>query len=140
MQEKLQRQNWQRVQYEHQHHHPGRRGEINVARLFRRSRCVVMEAVPLHEKSLSPMQKKSVQDIFKSIRVEESGQKSGHEAQWIKLARIEMNQPENQGGEDRADQKSRDRVDALDPASAGNFSGSGTNLIGHFRLQRLFYL
>jgi hypothetical protein len=59
----------------------------------------VMKAVPLHEESLAPMKEKSVQDVFKSIRVEESGQKSGPEAQWIKLALIEMNQLENQGRE-----------------------------------------
>jgi len=46
------------------------------------------------------MQKKSMQDVFKSICVEESGQESCREAQWIKLALIEMNQLEKQCRED----------------------------------------
>ena len=130
-QEKLQGEYGKRVQNEDEDDHQGRRSEIDVSRLFRRSRCVVMKSVALDEKSLAPMQEKPVQDVLKTVCVKNSRQKSRHEAQGIKLAGVKMNQLKNHCREDRAHKKRRDCVAALDVVRAGNFSRSGSKLIGH---------
>src|SRR6202035_176256 len=67
MQEKLQGEHWKRVQNEDEDDHPGRRGEIDVARLLRPSRRIVMKPVALNEKSFAPMQEKPVQDVLKTV-------------------------------------------------------------------------
>jgi len=130
-QEKLEGEDGKSVQHEDENDHPRRRGEIDVARLLRRSRRVMMKSVALDEKSFAPMQEKPMQDILKTVCVKNSRQKSCDEAHRIKLARVKMNQLEDDGNEDRARQKCRDRVAALDAVRAGNFSRSGTRLIGH---------
>jgi len=76
MQEKLQGEDGKRVQNEDENDHPRRRGEIDIARLFGRSRCVVMKPVALDEKSFAPMQEKPVQDVLKTVCVKNSRQKS----------------------------------------------------------------
>ena len=131
MQEKLQGEHGERVQHEDEDDHPRRRGEIDVSRLFRRSRRIMMKSVALDEKSFAPMQEKPVQDVLKTVCVKNSRQKSCDEMQRIKLSRVKMNQLEDDGSEDRTRQKRRDRVAALDAVRAGNFSRSGTRLIGH---------
>ena len=130
-QEKLQGEHGKRVQNEDEDDHPGRRSEIDVSRLFRRSRRIVMKPVALDEKSLAPMQEKPVQDVLKTVCVKNSRQKSCDEAQGIKLARVKMNQLKNHYCEDRAHKKRRYCVAALDLVRAGNFSRSGSKLIGH---------
>src|SRR5260370_37400749 len=100
----------------------------------------MVKAVPLHQKSLTPMQEKSMQDIFERIGIDEPCQKSGQEVQGIKRAPFERDQFENQRREDRTDQQRRDCVDALHPAGAGNFSRSRIDRTSHFRLHWLFYL
>src|SRR5579859_336712 len=130
-QEKLQGEHGKRVQNEDEDDHPGRRSEIDVSRLLRRSRRIVMKPVALDEKSFAPMQEKPVQDVLKTVRVENSRQKSRDEAQEIKLARVKMNQLKNRCREDRAHKKRGDCVAALDVVRAGNFSRSGSELIGH---------
>ena len=130
-QKKLQGEHGKRVQNEDENDHPRRRGEIDVSRLLRRACGVVMKSVALDEKSFAPMEEKPVQDVLKTVCVKNSPQKSCDEAQRIKLARVKMNQLEDDDNEDRARQKRRDRVAALDAVRAGNFSRSGTRLIGH---------
>jgi len=130
-QEKLQGEHGKRVQNEDEDDHPGRGSEIDVSRLFRRSRSVVMKSVALDEKSFALMQEKPVQDVLKSVCVENSRHKSCHEAQWIKLARVKINQLKIYCREDRAHKKRRDCVAALDVVGAGNFSRSRSELIGH---------
>ena len=131
VQEKLQGEHRKRVQNENEDDYPGRRGEIDVSRLLRRSRRIVMKPVALDEKSFAPMQEKPVQDVLKTVCVKNSRQKSCHEAQGIKLARVKMNQLKNHCREDRAHKKRRDCVAALDVVRAGNFSRSGSKLIDH---------
>src|ERR1700758_974772 len=98
--EKLQDENGKRVQNEDENNHPRRRGEIDIARLFRRSSRVVMKPVALDEKSFTPMQEKPVQDVLKTVCVKNSHQKSCQETQRIKLSRVGMNQLEDDGSED----------------------------------------
>jgi len=129
--EKLHGEHGKRVQNEDEDDHPRRRGEIDIARLFRRSRRVMMKSVALDEKSFAPMQEKPVQDVLKTVCVKNSRQKSCDETRQIKLSRVKMNQLQDDGSEDRTRQKRRDRVAALDAVRAGNFSRSGTRLIGH---------
>jgi hypothetical protein len=118
-----------RIEKEDEDHDEGGSGEIDVACFVGSAHGSVVKAVAVVEEARAPVEQEAVEDVFKGIGVEDSGEKSQRQKKQGVGA-------ETQGkpGEGEAAEGCGERVVAFDEEAASSFGGA--DLVSRFHFNR----